>query len=1573
MVISGGDRVATRRLTGTCETESKDVMEALFGPSSCSCEGVVCRDAYSQLQLVVWAEKMRRKCCSQCNTLPQKWRRARFGCLTGTALPPTPTTNHTNSASREQDLSLPARHLRMVSAADNDPDAGEDPPFDPLSAFAASSSYTSSQRSSRPGTSLDHQPRTSGIEASAGSHYFDLKALQSSLQVKDAAATSTLPRVTSSITDGSAEREGNDDEDDGGKTPGERRTQVSSGPSEARYESDGAEDDAHRSRSGALTPRSSSSAFRGPSPSGQFDHSTQARPASRTRALPSPHKDSHSEIVFGSRPSGSTQSSRPASRAKAPSSPLLPHDFRATHTSGEPRPNSRTQQNFPRARELYEGDDEDEADEYQQGEAEFLSRLHLMSDDELQSLLGATIRPRSSPRQPSFSFQRPSLAPVQDAAAHQSLSSPVLGEGAMFAHVPRQKETETVELCRKLSRALAEALSEVTAVTQSFRDQEERFATQMDAMKRRFERRQQATLAVCLQHGITAGTIDRAVARALADMPQVSINVQEQVKTLSQGNWLATPDTPAYTSARRGRIYPRAADVEWDRRPPSAASAAEMSLEPSLPVSLQEAMLDEIDVVSSPGNPVPAHSSLPAKDRTVASQQRVATGKQPSLGTAQTACRSPNGGPSALPTTEISQSESAVSTRSSRRSTTGSSSPVSTRRSSSRAVDGLLPWTHESKDLKATATTQSTLLPAMNVDGSATNTFTAASLGSATLPPGPSLRPSSSNPGFFSTFGWRRGKKEVPPVPAMPESLASPRRDVKILGQADSAPSQAKKDEQSTSLQSAIRIEPLEGDGTSIHPQLDRTSSGRDVISALHEAIGSAPVSPSEQPAHHIDLKALPKPPSVKAIFLATRILGNDSSSLLQNRGRKVSEQVAQKAVDVVKNSIDEGLHIDEPPSRVLGQQSTTRRPSNTHPQLQHSSARPPDSSAHLRASTNAKQKQRPHSMAAQAAAAIVESASGSGTTIASRLSGRQNEARPPSYSRIQPNVTRLPRHLGYGSHQPQAPSLADRTAAQAYASSKGPQEAGGGPGLPVELEAIVPLDGKPPTLALFSQPSRRPTRPPIRSGGSDESSGDEFEVYGGKGNLVVPQPVRSSAIGFDDRAVDVFGFVYDATPADVRLLRQARKASTPAPACLTGIRVGVAARGGSDGHSGSECDEADTDTDSVITQTHTEDTSEEASVAVMPATPSRSVTETIDDSPETSPVRLLGIAQGRPSTETSQVSASSGLDAGPTSPGQEREFQLSSEPLKASEGRSNEAMKPGTPKMREPKATSETVRHLLDQLKVMHSQHQEAQKAKWDSFIQQRRAAMTRIANNAAGAQDREKEKVSPTSARGLLADGRISRAEDQYHHGLIGVRLLGDDKAGKEDRKQFLRLCQEGIPLAHRPKIWAECSGANEVAEPGLFQDLLDEHASESNPCLVQIDLDVHRTMPTNIYFGGDGPGIPKLRRVLAAYSWYNPSTGYCQGMNNLAATLLLTHATEEEAFWVLVCIIDKILPEDYYTSHLLVSQADQRVLIDLVRELMPKLSDHLEELGVDLPAVTFAWFLSLYTDCLPVEVSI
>lgn len=47
-----------------------------------------------------------------------------------------------------------------------------------------------------------------------------------------------------------------------------------------------------------------------------------------------------------------------------------------------------------------------------------------------------------------------------------------------------------------------------------------------------------------------------------------------------------------------------------------------------------------------------------------------------------------------------------------------------------------------------------------------------------------------------------------------------------------------------------------------------------------------------------------------------------------------------------------------------------------------------------------------------------------------------------------------------------------------------------------------------------------------------------------------------------------------------------------------------------------------------------------------------------------------------------------------------------------------------------------------------------------------------------------------------------------------------------------------------------------------------------------LHQIELDLLRTLPNNRHYATvDSPGICKLRNVLLAYSWHNPSIGYCQ----------------------------------------------------------------------------------------------
>lgn len=93
----------------------------------------------------------------------------------------------------------------------------------------------------------------------------------------------------------------------------------------------------------------------------------------------------------------------------------------------------------------------------------------------------------------------------------------------------------------------------------------------------------------------------------------------------------------------------------------------------------------------------------------------------------------------------------------------------------------------------------------------------------------------------------------------------------------------------------------------------------------------------------------------------------------------------------------------------------------------------------------------------------------------------------------------------------------------------------------------------------------------------------------------------------------------------------------------------------------------------------------------------------------------------------------------------------------------------------------------------------------------------------------------------------------------------------------------------------------------------------------------------------------------------------------MNLVTSTLLLVFADEEDAFWTLAAIVERILPEDFFSPSLLPSRACPLVLLDYVQEYAPKLYAHLNELDVDIAAICFSWFLSLFTDCLPVEVSV
>ena len=266
-----------------------------------------------------------------------------------------------------------------------------------------------------------------------------------------------------------------------------------------------------------------------------------------------------------------------------------------------------------------------------------------------------------------------------------------------------------------------------------------------------------------------------------------------------------------------------------------------------------------------------------------------------------------------------------------------------------------------------------------------------------------------------------------------------------------------------------------------------------------------------------------------------------------------------------------------------------------------------------------------------------------------------------------------------------------------------------------------------------------------------------------------------------------------------------------------------------------------------------------------------------------------------------------------------------------------------------------EPVKLLLAQLTELHDSLQREKTVKWNGFLRKVRAERRKEGETAAGSDSRSKQAVMPEI---LLTDGE-----------LIGVAGLGNKgKVGRAKWKEFRQLVLTGIPVAYRSKIWAECSGATALRVPGYYDDLVASK-TEDPDIVSQIQVDIHRTLTDNVFFR-NGPGVTKLNEVLLAYSRRNPQVGYCQGMNLIAASLLLVMPTAEDAFWLLTTIIENVLPQHYYDHSLLASRADQQVLRQYVAEVLPKLSAHLDELGIELEALTFQWFLSVFTDCLSAE---
>ncbi|KDQ59101.1 hypothetical protein JAAARDRAFT_33831 [Jaapia argillacea MUCL 33604] len=668
----------------------------------------------------------------------------------------------------------------------------------------------------------------------------------------------------------------------------------------------------------------------------------------------------------------------------------------------------------------------------------------------------------------------------------------------------------------------------------------------------------------------------------------------------------------------------------------------------------------------------------------------------------------------------------------------------------------------------------------------------------------------------------------------------------------------------------------------------------------------SKPSTPSHTPPP-IELDQLTQGSSLRAIVHATRVMSSDPSSILVDSGHETSPLVARLAMDLVRNAREQGVVFKE-----RGKEKMQR------PQVEERERGVPRPSLSTKASVDATETLT--------------------RTLANQVEGgSRHKARKASIGSAALGSPLFGNFIS--QQQRKISSVVDAvqkgTGSLGQDSSLSPPQLNGSPVISpavlrkpgsVPLESIIPDTAKPPTQYLsrtYTSLASRDFRP----------------------SIPLPNAVSRFSIYYDDEnqepLTDRYGFMYDVSQYDVLLLIRAKDCNNTAPACLTGVKIADREED-NDWPNDDESDDGDDVIDIVKERCDCEGTGMADSFTSTDTRPTMRSFATGDSNSHMSRRSRAGSpSSSRRLRYRSSTITSAALSNVPT-------VKSYSSTLKVEDT---------TPRH----VCTNTIRRLLAQLTEIHDQRQKTQRTEWDAFVKQRsKAKSSKVVSGIV---------ASGGGAAAVLGLGTAVEQDELSHtEGLIGFAQLGLSSS-RDERKEFDRLVRNGIPLVYRSKVWFECSGALEMKEPGLFGDLLAEFDSEGSVSK-EIEKDVGRTMPLNIFFGGDGAGVNKLRRVLRAYSRRNPSVGYCQGMNLVTSTLLLAHADEEEAFWVLAAIIERILPDEFFSPSLLPSRACPLVLMDYVQEFTPKLHNHLTHLGIDLPAICFSWFLSLFTDCLPVE---
>ncbi|KAF9932713.1 GTPase-activating protein [Modicella reniformis] len=186
------------------------------------------------------------------------------------------------------------------------------------------------------------------------------------------------------------------------------------------------------------------------------------------------------------------------------------------------------------------------------------------------------------------------------------------------------------------------------------------------------------------------------------------------------------------------------------------------------------------------------------------------------------------------------------------------------------------------------------------------------------------------------------------------------------------------------------------------------------------------------------------------------------------------------------------------------------------------------------------------------------------------------------------------------------------------------------------------------------------------------------------------------------------------------------------------------------------------------------------------------------------------------------------------------------------------------------------------------------------------------------------------------------------------------------KKNPRQLTQMIQKGIPPALRGLIWQVLAKAKDPELEAKYAELLKETSSHEK----QINRDINRTFPHHEYFQTEGLGQESLFNVVKAYSLYDPEVGYCQGLSFVVGPLLLNNMPDEQAFCLLVKLMNSYDMRGHFTPDMNMLQLRLFQFEQLTEETVPLVHKHFQNQGIRSTMYASQWFMTLFAYKFPLD---